>query len=195
MKQKNQQFSKKRMMAATVLLLGMLLPLGMMCSCSNSDETEINDVDIIRQSKRATAEYVQKATPSEEVTAFFSSALHDGQSPTEFFTTLDSRSDTCCLVNSRSELQSLYAGNRPLPEIDFEKNSLVIGKVMLTAGSVISEFEIETKDNSYIASLSVHGLDGTWLAVIIPYYYWGLFEKLPNKEITAKTDLNYVHYE
>lgn len=193
MEQKIQHQECSRATKAMRFIFCLFFPIGMLCACSNSDETIINP-EPSDMNRRAPIVNVQKVTASEDITAFFSSALPSGgKESEEFFTTLGYHSDICCFVNSPSELQSLYVGSKPLPEINFEENTLVIGKVMLTGGCEIGDIDIEDNDNEFVVNLTVtRYIDKTAATAFFPNYYWGLFEKLPSKEIIVKTNIKDV---
>ncbi|MBR5919063.1 MAG: hypothetical protein IKZ83_04095, partial [Prevotella sp.] len=44
------------------------------------------------------------------------------------FAGFDNQENVCLVVNSYEELKSIYWGKESLPEIDFSKNSLIIGR-------------------------------------------------------------------
>ena len=122
---------------------------------------------------------------SQNVTDFFNTTLpNDGEVSQYFFTSVSPQRDICSVVNSRAEFEAIYSGVEELPEIDFEKYSLVIGMVMLSGGYRIEEFNLGKTTDALVVNLDIRRLDGTFLTGFFPSYYWGLYEKLPKRDIT-----------
>ena len=99
--------------------------------------------------------------------------------------------DTCCLVNSRAELQEMYIGNEELPEIDFDKNSLIIGLAMENDAHTVNIRSIDMKDDSIFVYVKSEEIDYDHekyapIQACFPYFIWELFEKLPQKKIVLK---------
>ena len=117
---------------------------------------------------------------------FFKEALPEhGTYSTVFFTTCQ-LSDTCCLINSREDFQRLYTGTDELPEVDFSKNSLIIGTSYETAGYLLDRVTVEVGFDVITETLCFKQLEGAFVAAFFPYYRWGLYPKLPNKKIVTK---------
>lgn len=117
---------------------------------------------------------------------FFKEALPEhGTYSTVFFTTCQ-LSDTCCLINSREDFQRLYTGTDELPEVDFSKNSLIIGTSYETAGYLLDRVTVEVGFDAITETLCFKQLEGAFDAAFFPYYRWGLYPKLPNKKIVTK---------
>lgn len=131
-------------------------------------------------------------TRSEEmISSFFNAQTAEGESIlTDFFS--PSCKDSCCLINSSVELQCLYAGDKKLPEIDFDKYMLLIGKKLVPAGYAEEERTIKVKDDSIVVTLILKSTlsegEGA-VAAMIPYYFWGLHDKLPEKEVACNYQL------
>lgn len=90
------------------------------------------------------------------------------------------------VVNSRQEFADVYQGKKELPEVDFEKYTLIIGKEMMPClGFYIAkkellaredglELTIYTKNDNEICALALQNL-----------YYWGLYPKQSQKKISV----------
>ena len=103
-----------------------------------------------------------------------------------FFTDIDSQKDTCYIVNSLQELQSLYSGDKEIPKIDFNKYTLILGKKILTAGYEIEKYSVEDTTEGIVVTLIIRQLEGTFITPLQPNYYWGLNNKLPSKKSIIK---------
>lgn len=167
------------------LIFFMLLLFAMMqgfTGCSN-DENKNLSVD---ESKRIE----NKLTASKEVEDFFNMALpNEGQESHCFFTSLNPQKDICYVVNSRDEFLSLYSCSEALPDIDFDKQSLIIGMSMLSGGYKIEEFDVEETSEAIVINLSIRKYEGTSFTALFPNYYWGLYNKLHNKIVTTKNHI------
>lgn len=130
-------------------------------------------------------------TPSEDISSFFNTTLLPyGESIlSNFFPSpshLTHQKDTCYLVNSQAAFEELYTGDEELPEINFNEQSLLIGMVMKPAGYSLEYQYIYVTDDSIVVTLSMKKLKGAFIAAIVPYYFWGLYEKLPQKNVEIK---------
>ncbi len=95
------------------------------------------------------------------------------------------RKNEICIINSQEELSNLYNGDKPLPEIDFSKYTLLVGHVLAAhSGHLLERTELTEKDGSLTLYVYIRALD-EGLAVITPILYWGLYPKLSQKEINV----------
>lgn len=126
--------------------------------------------------------------PSPEITAFFNEALPGGGHLSEcFFASATSQEkDTCCLVNSRSELQALYACDKKLPKIDFDKYTLILGTHIAPAGYKTEIKTVETTEEAIVVTLEMESLPVATSGKFVPYNYWGLYDKLYPRKILTK---------
>ena len=161
-----------KMMAFLLLFVGVW-------GCSSNDE--IKD------------EY-KRCIPSEEITSFFNSKTPDGKETLRYFFEYKTlRVDTCFVVNSRTALRNLYSGGQKLPKIDFTKHSMVIGMVMQSSGFSLDDCAVEVNDDAIVVTVTrkreeiPQGLGIT--GALFPNYFWGLYEKLPQKDVIVKTKI------
>lgn len=156
-------------LAATLLLFTL-------ASCQQDE----NDVENFRG--------LSRAVDDEAVSTFFNATSDNGESVLkDLFPRLVT--DTCFLVTSVKELESLYAGDKELPEIDFDECSLLIGMKKIAAGYVVENRTVEVTDESIIVTLTLKNEvpDGAGvIGAMLPYYFWGLYEKLPNKNVIIR---------
>lgn len=149
---------------------------------SHQNEVSVDSVDIT-QDEGASKDYTVISTVpvSEEVKAFFDEALpylpdlHLEVSPFSFQSNANSE---FYVINNEKELQNIYKGEKTLPQLDFENNTLIIGQLLMPGGS----FHLEA------IYIRVYG-DGNVLTIQTwepPYQYsalyhmffWGIFPKM-----------------
>lgn len=124
------------------------------------------------------------------VSSFFDSKLDDGESVLkDFFPASSYESETCYLINSNTELEQLYSGDKELPEIDFDKYTLLIGWVLEPCGYIVEKQTIDVADEAIVVTLTekrdVDAASGV-IAAMYDYYFWKLCDKLPNKKVVIK---------
>lgn len=102
--------------------------------------------------------------------------------------------DTCYVINNYRELNTLYKGQKTIPDIDFEKYTLVIGRAyMLHTGESLGYYDVSSEGkniNLYIEACPI-GFD-----VIELDYFWGLYPKFETDILTCirnvtKIEVNY----
>lgn len=134
----------------------------------NNDTTEVD----------STAYTVISAVPvSEEVKAFFDEALpNENRTPAFSFST-ENKAEFF-VINSQDELESRYKGESILPEIDFAKFTLIIGKAyMLGMTYHVNSLEIHKYENDQTLCVFTDNPEGLyWMAYNM--YFWGLFPKI-----------------
>ena len=137
------------------------------------------------------------------ISSFFNTTLPNGEEILQYFfpdSSIDPsqpplpsnryhQDDTCYVVNSREELQALYWGNEELPQINFEKNTLILGTKLIPAGYSLETHIYDITDESIVITLIFKPLEGGFFAVMVPCYYWGLYEKLPQKNIVVQNNM------
>ena len=118
---------------------------------SHQNEVSVDSVDIT-QDEGASKDYTVISTVpvSEEVKAFFDEALpylpdlHLEVSPFSFQSNANSE---FYVINNEKELQNIYKGEKTLPQLDFENNTLIIGQLLMPGGS----FHLEAIYNGSMA--------------------------------------------
>ena len=102
--------------------------------------------------------------------------------------------DTCYVINNHRELDALYKGQKTIPDVDFEKYTLVIGRAYMPhTGESLGYHDVSSEGknvNLYIEAYPV-GLD-----VIELEYFWGLYPKFETDILTCsrnvtKIEVNY----
>ena len=91
--------------------------------------------------------------------------------------------DTCFLINSKEEFESILLCNKELPPIDFSLYSVIVGKKNMP-NSFYSIVE-QSINNAQTLELNiiVHLPNEHWPA-FSDMFYWALYPKLPNKKIS-----------
>ena len=126
---------------------------------------------------------------SRSVSFFFEKALPKEAESEVFFTDVPKNKDTCLIINNEDELMSAYHGDEELPKIDFTNYSLVIGKLYVTAGLYVKEQTVQY-DAPTTLSLFLEQEADAALTVMVNRYYWGVYPKLPTKNIVIKKYYN-----
>ena len=160
--------------------------------CSSDDEPELNT------GKSSTD---QPAGIDEGISAFFADALNS-DAP-DFFRRNNGYvesgdEDAYRIVNSMDEFKSIYEGEAALPEIDFGKYSLVIGRARGTAGFRIVSQGFDGKDDGIFNLTFEYAADPqryVFQAVMVDYYFWGLYPKMERQSLTLEKTFNQVYHE
>ena len=84
------------------------------------------------------------------------------------------------VINSEQELRDLYKGEKPLPQLDFEQNTLIIGQKLMPGESFhLESVEIRVYDDSNV--LAIYTREPPYLYTsLYNLYFWGLFPKIEN---------------
>jgi hypothetical protein len=119
---------------------------------------------------------------------FFDMTLTVGYPTTStcFFTDIPKEKDTCFIINSISELQQIYICTNDLPDIDFDRFTLIIGQhwVYFTGVCLIDQKIIED-DILTILIMKERVYDSGYDSAI-NRYHWGIYPKLPNKPLIVE---------
>ena len=95
-----------------------------------------------------------------------------------------------CVINSRQELADIYQGKKELPEIDFDKYTLILGQqVMGYVGFYVARKELLAgEDGSLILNLYARNnarSDENMTPVLQILSFWGLYPKQAKKNISV----------
>ena len=176
------------MSAVLILIVGM-------SSCSNDDE--IVDVFSNNNAVRGGEVYgwdKPEVDASDSLAVFFRDELHgpywdgNGNEFKTFFNQSSYDDESCLMIYSRQEFRSAYMGTKELPDVDFSKNTLIIGRTWCNDGSYELD-DIILKDMGAYYELEtrlLHYVDRGALCAIVELYYWRLYPKLEKKDIVLK---------
>ena len=156
---------------AVLLLLG-----GNLVACDDSKEPEVVGTPPV--------------AASEEVTAFFTTHLPESSyncSEVKFnFSEIDFGETECFLINSTEEFEAVAPPSVVLPVIDFEKYTLIIGQHLLgDPGYSFEKQVVDTESDKMTLNLVYKQLKGGTPAIMTIFYFWGLYDKLPEKTLTV----------
>ena len=151
-------------LSAVILLIGAFIVLG---GC----EKEKEQMEVI---------YPVVNLPMSVVT-FFEKTLSNTDSANCLFKS--EWKDTCFLINSKEEFESMLLCDKDLPIIDFSLYSVIVGKKNMP-NSFYSIVE-QSINNTQTLELNiiVHLPNEHWPA-FSDMFYWALYLKLPNKKIS-----------
>ena len=151
-------------LSAVILLIGAFIVLG---GC----EKEKEQMEVI---------YPVVNLPMSVVT-FFEKTLSNTDSANCLFKS--EWKDTCFLINSKEEFESMLLCDKNLPIIDFSLYSVIVGKKNMP-NSFYSIVE-QSINNTQTLELNiiVHLPNEHWPA-FSDMFYWALYPKLPNKKIS-----------
>ena len=97
------------------------------------------------------------------------------------------------VVNSKQELERIYNGKTPIPDIDFSSYTLLLGFVYLNDSSYhLSDIGLRDSGNQYALDVSVlHYVHQGAFFGITKGYYWRLYPKL-DKEVVANKIIHVI---
>ena len=156
---------------AVLLLLG-----GNLVACDDSKEPEVVGTPPV--------------AASEEVTAFFTTHLPESSyncSEVKFnFSEIDFGETECFLINSTEEFEAVAPPSVELPVIDFDKYTLIIGQHWMGhPGYSFEKQAVDTESDKMTLNLVYKQLKGGTPAIMTIFYFWGLYDKLPEKTLTV----------
>ena len=120
----------------------------------------------------------------ENIIDFFHKALYiDDISPC-FFTDSPSYKykDTCFMINTLWEFQQACACSYNLPEIDFDRFTLIIGKHIVPLPNIIIFDQKIIEDNVLTLLIQKEQLNTGSTQNVAIQNHWGIYPKLPNKQ-------------
>ena len=164
-------------MKQIVIFLSLLLTMGLFSGCSNDDDKYDHELSSIQPT-------------NDDIPLFFNSVFEsEGENVIDFKNNISDTTSPCIIVNSKEDFEKSYTGKMLLPEIDFSKYTLVLGKVCLSAGIFIDSIGIKQL-NSAKAILTVNCSidDGTYYGIMRNLCYWGLFQKFHASEMSVKVN-------
>lgn len=164
------------------------------CACESSDNHSdylINSVsDLPRIRTGVDGDTYQR------LSAFFQAELHHpyyrdgGEAFPGFFGELEYDAQPCYLINSMEEFQAAYKGNEQLPEVDFERYSVLVGRTYRIDGSEsLGIYNLVDEDDHYRMYLGILrnvNPDYGYTCDIGDLFYWELYPKRESKPINIE---------
>lgn len=186
-------------MKKLLLMMSILLSAGMFCACSSDDEMNVNGGGELLQISDSTLipddgvvlspiklyDESGICTKQEDcmILDFFNYQLPIGKSSNSFF--IDSDKNECYVINSLEELKSIYKGNVEIPEIDFERYTLVIGQEILSDFNYpVYKQDLMFSDHKCHLTLYVPDFDLENNTTQY-FYYWALYPKFYTEGISV----------
>ena len=141
-------------------LTAALLLLGGFVACNDSEESEYIGTPPV--------------TASADVSALFN------------FSEIDDRDIECFVINSMEEFEAVAPPSVELPVIDFDKYTLIIGQHWMGhPGYSFEKQAVDTESDKMTLNLVYKQLKGGTPAIMTIFYFWGLYDKLPEKTLTV----------
>ena len=175
-----------------VFIFGVLIATACLCACSSDDDS-----------------IPQIYLTDGEIVDFFNSELQElhsddyyRTSKSFFYTIIDSvnydgmaiKKDMVYIINSQQELADIYVGKKKLPEIDFEKYTLIIGQqIMPYLGFYVAKKKLSLGDNGLILNLYAKNDRELLPCALQNLYFWGLYPKQSQKTITVNAFKEYTN--
>ena len=98
------------------------------------------------------------------------------------------------VINSQQELADIYVGKKKLPEIDFDKYTLIIGQqIMPYRGFYIAKKKLSNGDNGLILNLYAKNDRELLPCASQNLYFWGLYPKLSQKMVSVNVVKRYTN--
>ena len=172
-----QEGLKLQTMKTRILTLtAALLLLGGFVACNDSEESEYIGTPPV--------------TASADVSAFFKTYLPSSSSshpePEFNFSEIDDRDIECFVINSMEEFEAVAPPSVELPVIDFDKYTLIIGQHWMGhPGYSFEKQVVDTESDKMTLNLVYKQLKGGTPAIMTIFYFWGLYDKLPEKTLTV----------
>lgn len=164
-------------MESNILILSVaLLMLGGFVACNDSEESEYIGTPPV--------------TASADVSVFFKTHLPStagSYSETAFdFSEIDYRDIECFVINSMEEFEAVAPPAVELPVIDFDKYTLIIGQHWMgDSGYSFEKQAVDAESDKMILNLVYKRLSGAHMQTLTIFYFWGLYDKLPEKTLAV----------
>lgn len=123
---------------------------------------------------------VYPLTPSESIKTFFDESWTNGNC----FTRLDN--DTLHVINDKAQFRAMYQCSNELPDINFDKYTLVLGSKVLFSlyDYAVEEQYIVMGDTPTLYLRVREPVNGSWTS-LGTLYYWAIYPKINSKKITV----------
>ena len=143
----------------------------------------------------------------QRLSVFFQAELHRphydefGTASSSFFGELEWDAQPCYLINSMEEFRAAYQGNKQLPEVDFTRYSVLVGRTYRIDGSEsLRSFSLVNEGDHYrMAIVILRNINPNYgyTCDIGDLFYWNIYPKLETKPITIErsTIEKVVEYE
>ena len=181
-----------------LLLFNVLITTICFCGCSKEDdsnEDDSNNVILpINQTDGALVAFLNAELPemhhSDDIYRTSKSFFCEDKSGIKSAI----KENIVCVINSRQELADIYMGEKELPEIDFDKNTLIIGQqIMPCLGFYVAKKDLLARDDSLILTLYAKNDCYKLDQALQNLYYWELYPKLLQKTLSVNVIVEYTN--
>ena len=168
-------------------------------SCSKSDSEEIANEEPVNEevtNNDLLSNEGVDADTYQRLSVFFQSELHDpfynefGVASSTFFGELEWDAQPCYLINSMEEFRAVYQGNKQLPEVDFTRYSVLVGRTYRIDGSEsLRSFSLVDEGDHYLMAIVIlRNINPNYgyTCDIGDLFYWNIYPKLETKPITIE---------
>ena len=132
----------------------------------------------------------------QRLSVFFQAELHRphydefGTASSTFFGELEWDAQPCYLINSMEEFRAVYQGNKQLPEVDFTRYSVLVGRTYRIDGSEsLRSFSLVDEGDHYLMAIVIlRNINPNYgyTCDIGDLFYWNIYPKLETKPITIE---------
>lgn len=165
-----------------------------LCACESSDNYNDYLINSVADLPKIRSDVDHDTY--QRLAAFFQAELHSpfyrdgGQAFPGFFGELEYDAQPCYLINSMEEFQAAYKGNEQLPEVDFERHSVLVGRTYRIDGSEsLGIYNLVDEGDHYRMHLGIlHNInpDYYYTCDIGDLFYWELYPKRESKPINIE---------
>ena len=192
-----------------VQIFSVLIVLAHLCACTSDDEPNPNEsiiqpVSVVDEQNPNESIIQPVSVVDEVITTFFNSEIpelhiYENYKRSEsFFYDPDTYGgkeilkNLVYVINSQQELADVYIGEKALPEIDFDRYTLIIGQeIMPFLGFYVAKKELLANDNGLVLSLCAIN-EGEILPTAVQHlYFWDLYPKLSQRNISVIVTKDY----
>ena len=173
-----------------------IVSLMMLSGCDSSDNHVMDDAPIDIDNHLLTMRTDVDTKTYQWLSAFFQAELHhpywngSGQEFPGFFGQLEWDAQPCYLINSMEEFRVAYKGKELLPEVDFDKYSVLVGRTYRIDGSEsLGIYNLVDEGDHYRMHLGIlRNINPNYgfTADIGDLFYWDVYPKCDSKPITIE---------
>ena len=191
-----------------VQIFSVLIVFVYLCACTSNDEQNPNEnfiqpVSVVDEQNPIESIIQPVSVVDEVITTFFNSEIpelhiYENYKRSEsFFYDPDTYGgeilkNLVYIINSQQELADVYTGEKALPEIDFDRYTLIIGQeIMPCLGFYVAKKELYADDKGLVLSLCARNEKEILPTAIQHLYFWDLYPKLSQRNISVIVTKDY----
>lgn len=179
-------------------ILFTLLAVLMVCGCSKDNDSTVVDSDLIAsyEPDRATNDIKTFFSSELPLVRDYHPSLEGGNQRPDIYAQkwdVNLQTDTCLLINSAEQFQKLYHGEKEIPNIDFDKQTLLIGWKTYCDVSSLSKLELlKGQDNVNLHVTCDRYKESLYNNLTMMLDYWGIFPKISEAPSTVTTSIEWI---